>query len=78
MFNPMHIEKKMTLIGFVGFRGPCARRSTDLANAQPVGHYTGFVKRGNTWCEYDDLTCKCQVRKETHRVSPHLLIFSNI
>lgn len=90
MKNPISSEKEMGLIGVVAFKPAGLRRSSGTApadeNMDPnvehknelLGHYTAVVKRGNSWIEYDDLTCQSRGRKENSKIVPHILIYKNV
>ena len=75
MKNPLNQKKKMNLLGMVVFKGgnSSSRLITEENYNEFIGHYLALVKRGGNWYEYDDLTCKVTLRKDTHTQLP--LIF---
>lgn len=88
MLNPVSMEKKMKLVAVIVFKGG-RRRSSGYRdeNANPnaeewkmgyLGHYTSFVKRGNSWVEYNDLTCAAKTQKPSSKVVPHQLVYVNV
>lgn len=85
MNNPVNNEKKMPLVGMVAFyyTRMSGSRIVQNENADPnvdwnIGHYTGWVKRGNQWFEYDDNKGKKKSHKCTAKLVPHILIYLNI
>ena len=70
----------MPLIGIVKFQGSSRRSHGTITKKDSqvlLGHYTNLVKRGNSWLEFDDLTCRCDSRTENYKMTPHLLVYYN-